>query len=75
MNVSLLRNHVLFHCCVKNIAPLDPAQSQMSTLHHHTLFQTILMVSSTEHRGRLVNTHALYSGGPGFTSRPGGRLS
>jgi hypothetical protein len=30
---------------------------------------------TTERRGRVVNTIASYSGGPGFKSWPGGRLS
>jgi hypothetical protein len=29
---------------------------------------------TTEHRGRVVNILASYSGGPGFKSRPGDRL-
>jgi hypothetical protein len=28
-----------------------------------------------QRRGRVVSTHASYSGGPGFESRPGHRLS
>jgi hypothetical protein len=34
-----------------------------------------MLHGSTEHCSRAVNTPASYSGGPGFKSRPGDRLS
>jgi hypothetical protein len=35
----------------------------------------LLVVFLTEHRGRVINSHASYSGGPGFVPRPEDRLS
>jgi hypothetical protein len=40
----------------------------------HVCYKT-KKLTGTEHRGRVANTHASYSEGPGFKSRPGGRLS
>jgi hypothetical protein len=39
------------------------------------LYEGEICISLTERRGRVVNTPAAYSRGPGFTSRSGDRLS
>jgi hypothetical protein len=61
----------------KNVAPRNDKKYSPKDLHSSRAIinKEIIKESVTERRDRVVNTPALYSGGHGFKSRPGDRLS
>jgi hypothetical protein len=65
---------------VRTTPPLEPILNQLNAVRIlPPILRSIIALSTYQHlcteRGQVVDTPASYLGGPGFTSRPGDRLS